>query len=153
MTTSRRFVPALVFALALPAAALPGRAAGNPPAEAPGAPATVAPSSAAAAAPRPFIRKLRVRVWEPGAVAPNVSVNVPTLLITVLVKTASVTGILDRALDEIRVHGDAQGGAACPLRLRGHQVDALWSALTGSGPASLVEVRDGDGGRVEIRVD
>lgn len=153
MTTSRRIVPALVFALALPVAALPGRAAGNPPAEVPGATATVAPPSDASAAPRPFIRKLRVRVWEPGAVAPNVSVNVPTFLITVLVRTASVTGILDRALDEIRVHGEARGGAACPLRLRGRQVDALWSALTGNGPASLVEVRDGDGGRVEIRVD
>ena len=141
MTATKRFIPALVFAFALPAAPLPAMA----PELAPG------PAAEPAPAPRPFVRQLRVRVWEPGAVAPNVSVNVPTFLVTAIVRTASMTGLLDRALDEARRHDDAD---SCPgIRLRGREIDALWSALTGSGPASLVEVNDGAGGRVVIRVD
>jgi hypothetical protein len=148
MTTSKRFIPALVFAFALPTAPIPGSIAdGAPPATA-GLPAAAAPGEA-----RPFIRKLHVRVWQPGAVAPNVSVNVPTCLITVLVRTASVTGLLDRALDSARAKAAEHGAGSCPLRLQGRQIDALWSALTGNGPAALVEVNDGAGGRVEIGVD
>ncbi|HUD71793.1 MAG TPA: hypothetical protein VMQ62_07500 [Dongiaceae bacterium] len=149
MTTSKRFIPALVFAVALPAAPIPG---GGDVAvvSAAGAPAAM---TAPAGAPRPLIRKLHVRVWEPGAVAPNVSVTVPTLLITALVKTVSMTGLLDRALDAVETRGKHDGAETCPLKLRGRQIDALWSALAGNGPASLVEVSGGDGGRVEIRVD
>jgi hypothetical protein len=149
MTTSKRFIPALVFAVALPAAPIPVGVAAAPVSGA-GAPAVM---TAPADAPRPFVRRLHVRVWEPGAIAPNVSVDVPTILITALVKTASVTGLLDRALDAVKTHGNLDGADACPLKLRGRQIDALWSALAGNGPASLVEVNDGAGGRVEIRVD
>lgn len=141
MTATKRLIPVLVFAFALPTAPLPAAA----PDTAPGLAAESSP------APRPFIRHLRVRVWEPGAVAPNVSVNVPTFLVTAVIKTASITGLLDRALDEARRHDDADSRPG--IHLRGREIDALWSALTGSGPASLVEVSDGAGGRVVIRVD
>jgi len=152
MTTSKRFIPALVFAVALPAAPIPGGTAEGAAATPPATGASAAMTTPADA-PRPFIRRLHVRVWEPGAVAPNVSVNVPTILITAVVRTASVTGLFDRALDAIKRHANQDGADACPLKLRGRQIDALWSALAGNGPASLVEVNDGNGGRVEIRVD
>ena len=141
MTTMKRFIPALVLAFALPAAPIP-LAAGTTPA-----------AAAAVEAPRPFIRKVHVLVWERGSVAPNVSVHVPTFLVTTLVRTASLTGLLDRALDRAAVEAGRHGASECPLRLHGRQIDALWSALANHGPAALVEVDDGDGGRVEIRVD
>lgn len=149
MTASKRCIPALVFAFALPAAPIPGAL---PSAAAP-APATAETRAAATpVAPRPFIRKIHVKVWEAGSVAPNVSVHVPTFLVSTAVKVMSVTGLFDRAIEEARRHTDA---ADCPrgIRLNGRQIDALWSALVNSGPVSLVEVDDGAGGRVEIRAD
>jgi hypothetical protein len=104
--------------------------------------------------PRPFVRRLHVRVWDAGAVAPSVSVKVPVVLVTAVLKVASITGVLDRSIG----HARCEARPACPpvtesVVLRGRDVVALWTAITEAGPATLVSVEDGDGGRVQIRVD
>jgi hypothetical protein len=105
--------------------------------------------------PRPLVRRLHVRVWEAGAVAPSVSVNIPVTLVTVALKVTAMTGILDRTLEMAREHGREHCVSDMPVRvgLKGHEIVALWTAMTGSGPADLVSVEDGHGGRVQIRVD
>jgi hypothetical protein len=101
----------------------------------------------APAAVRPRARTLKVRVWEPGAVAPTVSVNVPVVLVTVAVRVVSLCGLLDHHL-----HGTIASEGS-PVRLRAADIVAAWDGLVRAGPAQIVSVDDGGGERVEIRLD
>jgi len=114
-----------------------------------------APARVDPAPPRPPVRRIHVRVWDAGAVAPSVSVNIPVVLVTATLKVASYCGILDRSLDRAREEtmADTAPDGAVPFDLNGRDVVALWMALVGSGPADLVSVDDGRGGRVQIRID
>jgi hypothetical protein len=92
---------------------------------------------------------LRVRVWEPGGVAPTVSVDVPVVLVSAAIRFASSTGLLDRAMVS------ACGGIddrACP-HIRGTDLAAIWGQITAGAPVQVVDVDDGAGGRVQIRID
>lgn len=99
--------------------------------------------------PRPRGGTLRVRVWEPGGVAPTVSVDVPVVLISAAIKFASTTGLLDRAI--VSACGEHDDGR-CP-RIRGKDLAAIWGQITAGAPVQVVDVDDGAGGRVQIRVD
>ena len=71
---------------------------------------------------------------------------------TIMVDTGATYSLISPAL------ADRLGVSRFPERYPvtladGRQIDAIWSALASSGPASLVEVDDGRGVRVEIRVD
>ena len=114
-----------------------------------------APASVDAVQHRPLVRNIHVRVWETGAVAPSVAVNIPVVLVTVTLKMASMSGLLDRTLNHARTEAGTHGcpDAVVPIDLKGRDVVALWTALVDSGPADLVNVDDGHGGRVHIRVD
>lgn len=114
-----------------------------------------APVSVGAEQPRPFVRRVHVRVWDAGAVAPSVAVNIPVILVTATLKVASMSGLLDRTLDRARTEIKAKTGpdGAIRLDMRGRDVVALWTALVDSGPADIVSVDDGRGGRVQIRID
>ena len=97
----------------------------------------------------PAGRTLRVRVWEPGGVAPTVSVDVPVVLVTVAIRFASATGLLDRAIvSACGAHDDGR----CP-RIRGTDLAAIWGQITAGAPVRVVDVDDGAGGRVQIRID
>lgn len=92
---------------------------------------------------------LRVRVWEPGGVAPTVSVDVPVVVVSAAIRFASTTGLLDRAIvSACGAHDD--GG--CP-RIRGRDLAAIWGQITAGAPVRVVDVDDGAGGRVQIRID
>jgi hypothetical protein len=114
-----------------------------------------APGLVGAAPSHPQAHRLHVRVWESGAVAPSVSVNIPLTLVTATLELASMTGILDRTLEMARRHAAEDCGAAAGVRvsLRGRDIVALWTAMASAGPADLVSVEDGAGGRVQIRID
>ena len=92
---------------------------------------------------------LKVRVWEPGAVAPTVSVNVPVVLVTVAMRAVSILGILDHHLKTTT----AVDNDGPPIHLRAADLVAVWSGIVRAGPSQLVSVDDGAGGRVEIRID
>jgi hypothetical protein len=92
---------------------------------------------------------LRVRVWEPGGVAPTVNVNVPVVLVSAAIRLASMTGVLDRVL--VSACGDHDHGG-CP-RIRGKDLAAIWGQITAGAPVQVVDVDDGAGGRVQIRID
>jgi hypothetical protein len=96
-----------------------------------------------------FTHTLKVRVWEPGGVAPSVSVNVPVVLVSTVLKVASIGGFLDRALEK----ASRDGGDPAPVRLKSAQIEALWSQISHAGPVQLVAVDDGAGSRVEVRID
>jgi len=114
-----------------------------------------APAPVDTAPPRPLVRRVHVRVWETGAVAPSVSVNIPVVLVTATLKVASISGLLDRSLHCAREQAMADAGqdVAVPFELKGRDIVALWTALVDSGPADLVSVDDGQGSRVQIRID
>jgi hypothetical protein len=94
-------------------------------------------------------RTLRVRVWQPGGVAPTVNVNVPVVVVSAAVRFASVTGLLDRAVVSACGEHEAE---ACP-HFRGKDIAAMWGQITSGAPVKVVDVDDGAGGRVEIRID
>src|SRR5262245_16773698 len=94
-------------------------------------------------------RTLKVRVWERGGVAPTVTVDVPVVLVTVAIRLASATGLLDRAL--VSSCGEEERRSC--VHLRGADLAALWSQITSAGPVRLVDVDGGDGSRVEVRID
>jgi hypothetical protein len=111
-----------------------------------------APVDGRIAPPRPLVRHVHVRVWEPGAVAPNVSVRVPLFVVTATVKIMAMSGLLDQTIDHAR-HiscADARQGA---ISLRGRDIAAMWSVISRSGPAELVNVVGDDGGRVIVGID
>jgi hypothetical protein len=96
-------------------------------------------------------RYLTVKVWERGAVAPNVSVRVPTALVSTVVGLAAWSGLLDRAIETAREHApDCEH--AVHLKVTGRQIASIWSDLVGSGPADLVRVEDG-ADRVVVRLE
>jgi hypothetical protein len=92
---------------------------------------------------------LRVRVWEPGGVAPTVSVDVPVVVVSAAIRFASATGLLDRAMVSTCGRHDDGG---CP-RLRGKDLASIWGQITAGAPLRVVDVDDGAGGRVQIRID
>jgi len=113
-----------------------------------------APGLVGAAPSRPQAHRIHVRVWESGSVAPSVSVNVPLVLVTTTLKLASMTGVLDRTLEMAREHAESCDAArAVRINLKGRDIVALWTAMASAGPADLVLVEDGRGGRVQIRID
>jgi hypothetical protein len=102
------------------------------------------------AAPR-AAHYLAVKVWEGGSVAPNVSVRVPTALVSTTLALASWSGILDRGLDAARAHASED----CPgmrIRITGRQIVSLWSDIVSGGPTDLVRVDDGPD-RVVVRLE
>jgi hypothetical protein len=101
-----------------------------------------APAGAAAARPA---RWLHVRVWEAGSVAPNVSVRLPTALVSVTVDLLAWTGALDHAV--------AHASSDRSVTLRGRDLERLWSSMLRGGAAQLVAVRSGDGSAVEIGLE
>ena len=90
-----------------------------------------------------------MRVWEPGGVAPTVSVDVPVVVVSVAIRLASASGLLDRAI--VSACGEHDDGG-CP-RIRGRDLAAIWGQITAGAPVQVVDVDDGAGGRVQIRVD
>jgi hypothetical protein len=86
---------------------------------------------------------LHVRVWEAGSVAPNVSVRLPTALVSVTVGLLAFSGVLDHA--EAHEHGK--------VILSGRDLARLWSGMLNGGAAQLVAVRSGDGSAVEIALE
>jgi len=114
-----------------------------------------APASLNTVLPHPAAHRIHVRVWEAGAVAPSVAVNVPLVLVTATLRIASVSGLLDRSLDCARKKAMAGSDPddSLPVNMRGRDIVALWTALVGSGPADLVNIDDGEGGQVSIRID
>ncbi|HYV85640.1 MAG TPA: hypothetical protein VFB49_07010 [Patescibacteria group bacterium] len=92
---------------------------------------------------------LRVRVWEPGGVTPTVSVNVPVVVVSAAIRLAAATGVLDRAMTSAC---DNLPDPSCP-RLRGADIVAIWGQIASGRPVSMVDVDDGAGGRVEIKID
>lgn len=114
-----------------------------------------APGLVGATPSRPQAHRIHVRVWESGSVAPTVSVNVPLALVTVTLEVASMTGVLDRTLEMAREHaaGDCGAAGAVRINLKARDIVALWTAMASAGPADLVSVDDGQGGRVQIRID
>jgi hypothetical protein len=112
--------------------------------------AVSAPSAAVPAA-RPA-HWLHVRVWETASRAPNVSVRVPTALVSVTVGLLSWTGVFDHALAHARAHcGDGPGGAH--VALSGRDLVRLWSSLLQGGASQLVAVHSADGSVVEIALE
>ncbi|HYV19159.1 MAG TPA: hypothetical protein VFC25_09025 [Verrucomicrobiae bacterium] len=102
-------------------------------------------------APHRTARYLSVKVWEQGAVAPNVSVRVPTALVSTVVGLAAWSGVLDRTIEAANEHAPDCGNAV-HLKITGRQIASIWSDMVGSGPADLVRVEDG-GDRVVIRLE
>jgi hypothetical protein len=96
-------------------------------------------------------RYLSVKVWEAGAVAPNVSVRVPTALVSTVVGLAAWSGVLDRTIEAASEHAPDCGNSI-HLRITGRQIASIWSDMVGSGPADLVRVEDGTD-RVVIRLE
>jgi hypothetical protein len=96
-------------------------------------------------------RYLSVKVWEAGAVAPNVSVRVPTALVSTVVGLAAWSGVLDRTIEAANEHAPDCGNSI-HLRITGRQIASIWSDMVGSGPADLVRVEDGTD-RVVIRLE
>jgi hypothetical protein len=114
------------------------------------APEALAPSAAGPAS-RPA-HWLHVRVWETGSRAPNVSVRVPTALVSVTVGLLSWTGMFDHAMAQARTHcGDGSGGAH--LTLSGRDLVRLWSSVLQGGASQVVTVRSADGSAVEIALE
>jgi hypothetical protein len=107
--------------------------------------------AATSSAPRRAARYLTVKVWQEGAVAPNVSVRVPTALVSTVVGLAAWSGLLDRTIEEARSHCNAAQGDV-RIRVTGRQIASIWSDVVGSGPADLVRVDDGHD-RVVVRLE
>jgi len=97
-------------------------------------------------------RYLTVKVWQAGAVAPNVSVRVPTALVSTVVGLAAWSGLLDRTIEAAREHAPSDCGTAVHVRITGRQIASIWSDIVGSGPADLVRVEDGTD-RVVVRLE
>jgi hypothetical protein len=114
-----------------------------------------AASAPSAAVPVPAARPahwLHVRVWETASRAPNVSVRVPTALVSVTVGLLSWTGVFDHAMTHARAHcGDGPGGAH--VTLSGRDLVRLWSSLLQGGASQLVAVHSADGSAVEIALE
>jgi hypothetical protein len=108
-------------------------------------------ASTARPAPR-AARYLTVRVWEAGAVAPNVSVRVPTALVSTVVGLAAWSGLLDRTIEEAQSHACDVSGDRVRMRITGRQIASVWSDIVGSGPTELLRVEDGTD-RVLIRLE
>ena len=95
-------------------------------------------------------RYLTVKVWEGGAVAPNVNVRVPTAMVSTVVALAAWSGVLDHGLHEARQCAARNGGPS--IRLTGRQILSLWNDVLSGGPNDLVHVEDG-ADRVLIRLE
>jgi hypothetical protein len=95
---------------------------------------------------------LSVKVWEGGAVAPNVNVRVPTALVSTVVALATWSGILDRSIEAAREHGCPHANGGMRINLTGRQIASLWSDIVSGGPADLVRVEDGSD-RVVVRLE
>ncbi|HZN02276.1 MAG TPA: hypothetical protein VFD06_01690 [Candidatus Polarisedimenticolia bacterium] len=96
-------------------------------------------------------RYLSVKVWEAGAVAPNVSVRVPTALVSTTIALAAWTGALDHGFEQARIHAGRECGGPS-IRITGRQIVSLWSDIVSGGPADLVRIDDGHD-RVVIRLE
>ena len=101
-------------------------------------------------APRRAARYLSVKVWEGGAVAPNVNVRVPTALVSTVVALGAWTGAFDHGLREARQCAERNGGPT--IEITGRQILSLWNDIVSGGPADLVRVEDG-GDRVIVRLE
>ena len=147
MTPSARRAPALAGLLCAALASLPSAAGVTA-----RGPEHAAASSPTAGPPARPAHWLHVRVWEPGSAAPNVSLRVPTALVSVTVGLLSWTGVFDHAAEVARARaGDRPG---CPrLILSGRDLVNLWSILLKGGTAQLVQVHAGDGSAVEIGLE
>jgi hypothetical protein len=108
----------------------------------PSAAGVAVPAAPAAARPAHW---LHVRVWEAGSIAPNVSVRLPTALVSVTVGLLAWTGVLDHAAAH----------ASCPhaVSVNGRELSRLWSSLLRGGASQLVAVHSGDGSAVEIALE
>ena len=95
-------------------------------------------------------RYLSVKVWEGANEAPNVSVRVPTALVSATVGLAAWSGLLDHGLEQARVHAGRECGAS--IRITGRQIVSLWNDIVSGGPADLVRVEDGTD-RVVVRLE
>ena len=115
----------------------------------PSAAAVVTPAAPPAAART--AHWLHVRVWETGSRAPNVSVRVPTVLVSVTVGLLSWTGVFDHAMAHARRHCGGPDGPQ--VTVSGRDLVRLWSSLLRGGATQLVEVHSGDGSAVEIALE
>lgn len=116
--------------------------------------AALAQNDALREAPAPARRAARylsVKVWEGGAVAPTVSVRVPTALVGTTLALASWSGVLDHGLEQARLHAGRECHAPS-VRITGRQIVSLWSDFVRGGPADIVRVEDGPD-RVVIRLE
>jgi|RhiMethySRZTD1v2_1073278.scaffolds.fasta_scaffold09417_12 hypothetical protein len=95
-------------------------------------------------------RYISVKVWEGGNEAPNVSVRVPTALVSATIGLAAWSGMLDHGLEQARVHAGQDCGAS--IRITGRQIVSLWNDIVSGGPADLVRVDDGTD-RVVVRLE
>jgi hypothetical protein len=96
-------------------------------------------------------RYLSVKVWEGGAVAPTVSVRVPTALVGTTLALASWSGVLDHTMEQARCHA----GRRCVgprVKITGRQIVSIWNDIVRGGPADIVRVVDGPD-RVVIRLE
>jgi hypothetical protein len=82
-------------------------------------------------------------------VAPTVNVNVPVVVVSAAVRFASATGLLDRAVVSTCGEHEHRG---CP-HLRGADLAAIWGQIVSGAPMQVVDIDDGAGSRVQIRVD
>ena len=87
-------------------------------------------------------RYLTVKVWEAGAVVPNVSVRVPTALVSTVIGLAAWSGLLDHTLAAALTHA-GDNGCSVKLRITGRQIASIWSDVVGGGPTDIVRVEDG----------
>ncbi len=99
-----------------------------------GAPAEQRRPAQVAASPAQGARRLawiKVRIFEPGATKPSVSVNLPVGLADMVFKS-----LPDDARRE--------------LRHKGFEADNFWERLKALGPTEILSIDDGNGGRVQI---
>ena len=85
-------------------------------------------------APRPEPRQatwIKVRLYEKGKTAPQVSVSLPVSLAEL---------VFDSLPDEARAK----------LRLKGYDPDNFWQRLRKLGPAEIIDIQGDDGGKIQI---
>jgi hypothetical protein len=95
--------------------------------------ASPAPRTAARATAR-RVTWIKVRIFERGSAQPKVSINLPV-------------GLAEMAFKSL------PDSARRELRHKGFEADNFWERLMAIGPAEILSIDDGDGGRVQISTE